>query len=304
VLPFNFNHLYYFYVIATQGSFSLAARVLMVSQSSLSVQMKQFESALGHRLFDRRKTGVELTESGEVLFQYAEGVFHDVDGVRDALEAMQHKIRGTLSISTVNSIGIYILPDILKDFREIYPEIKFEIDFRSHREVVDTVRGGKAHFAILTTSRSYSGLTSVPLRKIKMFVVAPPKHPLAGREEVSPRDIEEYPFVAYEEGMETRMMMDALFKRMGLRIEYALESSNVATIKHMVMAGLGISILPEPAVTTEIHQRTLMRLPIPSLFLAQEITLYHKTNRTLTPTKREFLKFIQKELGTAGITKR
>ncbi len=94
MLPLNFNHLYYFYIVAKAGSFSDAARELNVSQSSISVQIRQFESYLGHKLFNRLKKGVELTESGEVVFQFAEEIFHDVDRIWNDLEAIERQIKG------------------------------------------------------------------------------------------------------------------------------------------------------------------------------------------------------------------
>jgi DNA-binding transcriptional LysR family regulator len=296
MLPLNFNHLYYFYTVAKRGSFSQAAVDLRISQSSISVQIKQFEASLGHILFNRIKTGVELTESGQILFQYADDVFQDVDRIQDALEAVQHQIRGSISIGTLTSIGIYMLPEVLKEFNRAYPEVKISVDLQPAREVIDWARIGKIAFALLTANRQYPGLTSVPLKKNKLFLVAPAGHPLVNQETVSPADLEKYPFLGFDEGLEIRVMMDALFRRMSLSIDYAMESSNVATVKHMVLAGLGLALLPETAVGFEIRQGRLVRLMVPTLYMAQEITLYYKSNRPLTPTRREFVRVIREQL--------
>jgi DNA-binding transcriptional LysR family regulator len=297
VLPLNFNHLYYFYVVARQGSFSDAARELLVSQSSISVQIRQFEANLGHRVFNRLKTGVELTESGQVVFQYAEEIFHDVDRIWNDLEEMERRISGSFSIGTINSFGIYTLPGLLREFKDEFPEVKVGIEAGSAREVVDMVQNGKTDFAILSANRKYSGLTGVPLKETKMFLVAPPGHELASKDPVTPGDLEAYPFIAYEAGMETRMVTDAYFRRLSLSVEYTLESSNTATIKHMVMVGLGISILPETAVGLDIRQGRLVRIDVQGLYMTQKLTFYYKTARKLTPTRREFLKFIEREMG-------
>jgi DNA-binding transcriptional LysR family regulator len=297
MLPLNFNHLYYFYSVAKAGSFSEAARTLNVSQSSISVQIRQFENYLGHTLFNRLKKGVERTDSGEVVFQFAEELFHDVDRIWNDLEAMERQIKGNLSIGTINSFGIYTLPGVLKDFTVRFPEVKVAIQFGSPRQLAEMLQTGKVDIAVMNSSRRYGGLTSAPLREMKMFLVAPPDHPLASLETVNPRELENHPFIGYEEGSETRMMMDAFFRRLSLSIEYALESSNVATVKHMVMAGLGLSVLPETAVGDEIRDGRLVRIDVQGLYMAQRITLYYKTNRTLTPTRREFLKFLQQTLG-------
>ena len=297
MLPLNFNHLYYFYAVAKAGSFSEAARELNVSQSSISVQIRQFENYLGHTLFNRLKKGVERTESGEVVFQFAEEVFHDVDRIWNDLEAMERQIKGTLSIGTINSFGIYTLPGVLKEFTSRFPEVKVTVQFGGPRQLAEMLQSGKVDIAVVNSSRRYGGLTGVALREMKMFLVAPPDHPLASLETVNPRELENHPFIGYEEGSETRMMMDAFFRRMSLSVEYALESSNVATVKHMVMAGLGLSVLPETAVGDEIRGGRLVRIDVQGLYMAQRITLYYKTNRTLTPTRREFLKFLQHTLG-------
>ena len=297
MLPLNFNHLYYFYAVAKAGSFSEAARELNVSQSSISVQIRQFENYLGHTLFNRLKKGVERTESGEVVFQFAEEIFHDVDRIWDDLEAMERQVKGTLSIGTINSFGIYTLPGVLKEFTGRFPEVKVAVQFAAPRQLAEMLQSGKVDIAVVNSSRRYGGLTGVALREMKMFLVAPPDHPLASLETVNPRELENHPFIGYEEGSETRMMMDAFFRRMSLSVEYALESSNVATVKHMVMAGLGLSVLPETAVGDEIRDGRLVRIDVQGLYMAQRITLYYKTNRTLTPTRREFLKFIQSTLG-------
>ncbi|MEJ2722296.1 MAG: LysR family transcriptional regulator [bacterium] len=248
MLPLNFNHLYYFYVVARQGSFSDAARELRVSQSSISVQIRQFEANLGHTLFNRLKTGVELTESGQVVFEYAEEVFHDVDRIWSDLEAMERRISGTFTIGTINSFGIYTLPGLLREFKAEFPEVKVGIEAGSAREVIDMVQNGKTDFAVLSANRKYAGLTAVPLIETKMFLVAPPGH-------------------------------------------------KTATIKHMVMEGLGISILPETAVGLEIRQGRLVRIDVQGLYMTQKLTLYYKTARKLTPTRREFLKFMEDKMG-------
>jgi DNA-binding transcriptional LysR family regulator len=291
--------LYYFYIVAKAGSFSDAARELRVSQSSISVQIKQFEAHLGHSLFNRLKTGVELTESGEVVFQYAEETFQDVERIWNDLEAMERQVKGSLAIGTINSFGVYTLPSLIKSFTDRFPDVKVSIELGSTRKIIDRLQSGKVDIAVLNSGRKYTGLTSVSLRESKMFLVAPPDHDLVtGADSNNPRELEKHPFIGYEEGNEARMMMDAFFRRLSLSVEYALESSSVATIKHMVMAGLGVSVLPEDAVGNEIRQGLLARVDIQGLYLVQKVTLYHKTNRTLTPTRREFLEFMQREYGS------
>ena len=291
--PFNFNHFYYFYEVARHGSFTGAARDLMVSQSSLSVQVKQLERDLGGPLFDRRKGGVDLTEAGTVAFQVAERVFQEIDRLQSSLRETERMIKGMLSLGTVNSIGIYFLPQVLTAFKAAFPDVEIKIDFKAAERILDHLYSGKIDFAIIPWSRRYPELTGVTITQNKMFLVGPPDHPLANRDDLSPRDLEPHPFVGYEEGMQTRSMIDALFKRMSVSVQYSIESDNSATIKHMVMAGMGLAFLPDIAVASEIRRGQLTRIDVPMMMMSRDIVLYHKANRTLSATGKKFIDFFK-----------
>lgn len=292
MLPLNFNHFYYFYEVARHGSFTAAARALMISQSSLSIQIKQLEQDVGRPLFDRRKGGVDLTDAGSAAYQVADRVFHEIDRLKSSLRESERQIKGMISMGTVDSIGIYVLPQILTAFKAAFPDVSMKIDFKHAEKVLDLLYAGKVDFAIIPWKRKYTDLESVEITQNKMFLVAPPDHPVAGLEKVSPRDLERYPFVGYEEGMQTRSMIDALFKRMAMTVEYSIESANTATIKHMVMAGMGLAFLPDIAVAPEIRRGQLVRIDVPALMMSRDIVLYYRSKRTLSPTREEFVKFL------------
>ena len=288
----NLNHLFYFYEVARRGSFTRASRDLLVAQSALSVQIKTLENSLGTPLFDRRRSGVELTEAGQRAYSTAERIFGDVDQLISDLSQTGRQIAGAVSVGTVNSIGIYQLPEVLSEFRKKFPDVRVRVDFRESEGVMDQLFQGRCDLAIVPWQRPYSELNAVPLARHKMFLVAPADHPLAAQARISPHDLEKYPFVGYHEGMHTRSMIDALFKRMSLSIEYAIESSNSATIKQMVMTGMGIAFLPEIAVATELRRGQLVRLDVQPLVMHQDVTLYTRKNRTLTRTATEFVQFL------------
>lgn len=289
----NLNHLFYFYEVARHGSFTRAARELLVSQSALSVQIKALETVLGTALFDRRRSGVALTDAGERAFATAERIFTDVDALIAELQQSDRQPVGTVNVGTVNSIGIYLLPDLLTAFRAEHPDTRVRVDFRESERVIDQLYQGKIDVAVVPWQRAYPDLAATPLTRRKMFLVAPADHPLTRLPQISPRDLEAHAFVGYQEGMHTRAMIDALFKRMEIAIEYAIESSNAATIKHMVLAGMGIAFLPEFAVAPELRRGQLVRLDVPPLVMNQDITLFVRRNRTLSRTAAGFAAFLQ-----------
>jgi DNA-binding transcriptional LysR family regulator len=292
VATINLNHLFYFYEVARRGSFTRASRDLLVAQSALSVQIKALETSLGTPLFDRRRSGVELTEAGQRAYSAAERIFGEADQLIADLSQTGRQVAGGVSVGTVNSIGMYQLPDVLSEFKKKFPDIRVRVDFRESEGVMEQLFQGRTDLAIVPWQRPYSELKAVPLARHKMFLVATPEHPLAVQERISLHDLEKYPFVGYHEGMHTRSMIDALFKRMSLNIEYAMESSNSATIKQMVLTGMGIAFLPEIAVASELRRGQLVRLDVPPLVMHQDVTMYTRKNRTLTRTATEFVQFL------------
>jgi len=291
--PINFNHFYYFYEVARHGSFTAAARELMISQSALSIQVRNFEESLGGALFDRTKSGVRLTDAGQMAFQVAERTFQDIDQLVADLRATERRFTGAVTVATVNSIGIYVLPETLSAFREAYPDVTVKVDFKEAEDVIELLYSGRADFAIIPWNRKYADMHAIVLRPVKMFLVARPDHPLAGTPSVHPRDLERHAFVGYQQGLVTRSMTDALFKRMGIEVEYAIESANAATIKHMVMAGMGIAIVPDFAVGAELRRKQLLRIDVPTMTMSQELTVYVRKSRTLSPSRAQFLAFLQ-----------
>lgn len=289
----NLNHLHYFYEVARHGSFTRAARELLVSQSALSVQIRVLENSLGARLFDRRSGGVVLTDAGQRAFVVAERVFADVDQLIADFRQSDRVLAGAVSVGTVNSIGIYVFPALLGAYRAKFPDVRIHIDFRESERVMDQLIQGKTDLAVVPWERSYPDLNAIPLTRQKLFIVAPPDHPLARAERVNPRDLEAHPFVGYHEGMHTRAMIDALFKRMAITVNYVVESTNAATIKHMVLAGMGLGFLPETAVAAEIRRGQLIRLDVPLLVMSQDVTLYLRKNRTLPRAAVGFAEFLK-----------
>ncbi len=292
MIPFNLRHFHYFHEVARCGSFTRAARELMVSQSALSVQIRTLEDDLGVTLFDRHKGGVELTEAGRVAWQCAEHVFGEIERMVGRLRESGPPTGGTVAIATVNSIGIYVLPPVLRRFRDVRPGVDLRVDFQEGERVVDRVLSERSDLAIVPWSGRYAALEGIRLARVKMFVVVSPDHRLAQLERVSPRELEQHPFVGYQQGMHTRAMIDAFFRRLGISIEYGIESANAATIKHMVMAGMGVGVLPEYAVSSELRRGQLVRVRTPMPTISQDMMLYRRRNRTLARASADFVDFV------------
>jgi len=293
MLPCNFNHLYYFYRVAVHQSVSKASKELLIAQSALSTQLKQLEESLELTLFNRTKGGMALTDKGQLVYKYASKMFETYDDMRRAMALAENEVRGPLRIGSVNSIGIYLLPEILADFHDKFPDVQIKLEMQSSNEVVDLLQENHVDVALIAWDRKYPQLASRVIMNNSLLLVGGPKHPLARRRNLVPADLAEENFIAYEAGTPTRMMIDAYFKEIDVSLNYVLESANIASIKHLAIEGMGLAFLPEIAVQLELKEKAMKPIKVRGLQLERPITLYWKERRALTRPAEEFIRFIR-----------
>jgi DNA-binding transcriptional LysR family regulator len=297
MLPCNFNHLYYFYRVAVHQSVSKASKELLIAQSALSTQLKQLEEFLELTLFNRTKGGMALTDKGELVFKHAQHMFETYDAMRREMALAETEVKGPLSIGTVSSVGIYLLPEILTEFHETFPDVQIQLDMRSSSEVIEMLQENAVDVAFIAWDRKYPQLTSHVVMQNHLVLVGNPKHPVSRKRKIAVTDFAENLMIGYEAGTPTRMLIDSQFKEAGIRPTYILESANIATMKHLVLEGMGFAYLPEIAVQNELKAKSLKVIDIEGGRLERPITLYWKERRALTRPAEEFLKFVQKKTG-------
>lgn len=292
MLPCNYNHLYYFYRVAVHESVSRASKELLIAQSALSTQLKQLEESLELTLFNRTKGGMALTDKGQLIYKYASHMFETYDDMRRAMALAEKEVKGPLKIGSVNSVGIYLLPEILTNFHREFPDVQIHLEMHSSNEVIELLQENLIEVALIAWDRKYPQLTAKKIMQNSLMLVGHPKHPLVRKKSVSLEDLREHSFLGYENGTPTRMMIDSTFKEIGQPLNYVLESANIATIKHLAIEGMGLAFLPEIAIELELKDKALKVIKVPDLLLERPITVYWKERRALTRPAEEFLSFL------------
>jgi DNA-binding transcriptional LysR family regulator len=175
--------------------------------------------------------------------------------------------------------------------------VTLRLEYRRTDQVYDACVGGGADLGIVALPSRRSGLEVVPLTHDELVVVAPPGHALARRRGLSLADLHGQPFIAFDRDIPTRKLIDRLLRRHGAAVRHAMELDNIETIKRSVEAGLGISILPAPALRNEIRARTLVARRVREGRLERAIGAIHPRRRELSPAARAFLSLLSAELG-------
>ena len=194
--------------VARQGSFTRAADKLFLTQPAVSQQVRSLEEELGQSLLERGRKGVRLTHAGEALFRRARSVLGELAAARAELEEMGTHVRGRVLMATSDTNCTYVLPPVLRRFRERFPEVDVDIRNKMSSEIGQLVLADEIDFGLATLPIRDRGLSTEPVFERSDVWICPPGHPLSGRQAVLPATAGRHPLLALERGSQSRSLLD------------------------------------------------------------------------------------------------
>lgn len=252
-----------FLAVADNGSFSLAAEQLYLTQPAVSKRIATLEVQVGARLFDRIGRRVSLTEAGRLLLPRAREILVMVDDSRRALANLTGDIGGSLTMATSHHIGLHRLPPILKAYTQAHPEVRMDMRFLDSEQAYQGVLDGELEIAVVTLAPVPDPqLTVVPVWIDRLRFVCGNEHPLAGYDALPLSALSAYDAVLPGHLTFTRGIVVDTFARDGLKVSVALSTNYLETLKMMVAIGLGWSVLPESLIDDEIRILPIEHRPI------------------------------------------
>ncbi|NJL95555.1 MAG: LysR family transcriptional regulator [Anaerolineae bacterium] len=281
-----------FAAVVLEGSFSAAAERLLMTQSAVSQHINDLENALGTRLFKRGRRGVTLTAPGETLYAYTQRLLNLVAEAEAAVTDVANLPSGQLTLGATPVIAVYLLPDWIGSFREVYPRLTIALQTDITAQIAANVMHHKLELGFVEGELAgihYAGLGSLDLQPIRLFVVVGEGHPWWGRPAVAVADLHDQPFITRQPGSQTRQWTDAQLEAHGIRRQVVAEFDNPESIKRAVASGMGIAILPECAMQHELLRGTLHALPIEGVPLQRMLKLLWAQQTPLSPITRTFL---------------
>ena len=266
-----------FVAVAQNASFSQAAEQLFVSQSAISKRIAQLETDIKAQLFDRIGRKVALTEAGHALLPRAQRLLNDAKELQRVVADLQGDIAGKLTMGTSHHIGLHRLPDPLRQFTQLHPNVELDIQFMDSEEACHAVEVGELELAIVTlppTPRERLSLTSIwhdPL----VFVAAK-DHALC-HQKSSLADLAEHSAVLPSTHTYTRGILESLLRNEGLALNVAMETNYLETLRMLVSTGLGWSLLPKTLIADDIQE-----IKIPKVQLQRELGVVTHEKRSLS----------------------
>ncbi len=240
------HQLRYLVAVVQHGlNVTAAARVLHTSQPGVSKQIKLLEDELGFEVFEREgRTLTRITAAGQEVIEHAVRAIEEVENIRRLSADIENEQRGSMSIATTHTQARYVLPDVIKQFRAVYPEVELHLHQGTSEQIADLAAEARIDFSIATGSHElFPSLALLPCYRWHLDVVMPTNHPLAAVSQPTLRDISEYPIVTYVFSLRGRSSLADHFERAGLKMNVVLTARDSDVIKTYVRLGLGIGIV-------------------------------------------------------------
>ncbi len=246
-----------FQAIVDTGSFTRAGEKLYVSQSAVSRQIKILEEELGDQVFKCIQRKIYLTPTSEVLLRYTRKIFNEIRLMTAEISDLTHLRRGYLRLAGGMSICTYLFPSLVKEYQQRYPNIELTIATGSNDEILRLLKTNQVDVALLSLPFHDKDLEIHPALTEEMVLVMEDQHPLATRDRITFKDLTPYTFIHFERGSNTRKLVDDIFQEEGVHFLNSMELENVEITKPLVEIGLGISIIPYPAVVKNGEKSSL-----------------------------------------------
>jgi DNA-binding transcriptional LysR family regulator len=296
----DLKNLLTFRTVVEKGSFSLAAEQLEISQPAVSLQIRALERLLGHRLLDRRGRRLSLTDAGTIVFRYANRMLTMEDELAHELDAIGHKVAGRLVIGSSTGLGEDVLPRVCAAFRRAHPDVTVSLVVQDSQSVCRRVLDGELELGVVGVAIAHRGLVFEPFLHDELVLIAPPDHPLAGRERVRLEELADVPLLLQQEGSGVRAVLEAALRSRGLRtrdLNVAMELGLQQSVKSAVLDGVGVTVISRLAVEREVAEGRLVALELEGPGLARDFHSVRRASRTLPRLPALFLEFAREAIG-------
>lgn len=287
-----------FLKVVDEKGFSRAAHKTMRTQPAISMAIRRLESDLGTKLLDRTLKDGSLTDSGRLVYDYAQKIEHLCQEMMHALSELSEKHTGKLTIGA-NENSVLYLSDLLKHYRQRYPGIKVEIRRAPSRHIPLDVLENELDLGIIGYRPSDPNLAIFPFYTDEIVLIVYPEHRLAKARGVTIKDLSVETFIAHNVSSPYRQMVIDGFRSAGVPINIGMEMPTVETIKQMVKAKMGVSFLPRITVQEELATKTLIAVKVCDFHAEREMLLTYPLKRQLSNATLAFLEMVKQTTRTA-----
>ena len=294
------TQLEFFLKVVEEGSFSKAAERVYRTQPAVSLAIRRLEEEVGAPLLDRSQKTPALTDVGRVVYDYARRIVSLRDQAREAVSEVRALQRGRVRIGANESTSLYLLPDLILEFRERHPGVLVEMFRHASQQLPREVLDRNLDFALMAFEPADGELESFPVLKDELVLVMSPNHRLAGRESVSLEELGAESFLAHNVRAASRQRVVEAFAEHHTPLNIILELSTIETIKRFVQREVGVAIVPRMCVAEELERGTLATVPVRGLTYERVLWATYLRGATLPHAAAAFLELLRQRSKALG----
>jgi len=287
--PIDSRQIRAFASLARTGSFTLAAKELHLTQSAISHSMKALEREVGCRVLDKLGKKVVLTEAGEALLVHVERILGEMALARAELDQLGKWGQSRLRLGASSTACQHILPTVLREFRESFPQCVISIEPGDTPEMIAALRDRRIDLAVNLEPKRDEPLSFRPLFTDELSFLLSPLHPWARAGKVERSQIAKQHYILYGKRSYTAGMIDEYFREEDIVLYSSIDLGSMEAIKELVKLGLGVSILATWTCRKEIEERSLVSLPLGKRKLRRRWGVLHWRGRRLSLAEETFI---------------
>jgi LysR family cys regulon transcriptional activator len=299
------QQLKYLLAIVDNGlNITAAAERLYTSQPGVSKQLKLLEEELGLQLFTRKGKSLDgVTPAGEKVIERARIVMQEVDNISTLASDYYHEEAGSLSIATTHTQARYVLPEVIKKFRDQYPGVSLNLHQGTSEQIADMVAANEIDFAIATGSRDLFGsLLIVPSYRWDRKILVPVNHELTKLDrDITLEDLAEYPLVTYVFSFGGQSSLKHAFAERGLEPDVVFTARDADVIRTYVRMGLGVGIVASMAA--ELDEKDLVSIEARGLFPRSTTWIGYRKDTVLRRYMIDFVSLFAPHISNAELEK-
>lgn len=286
----DLHQLYVFTKVVEHKSFSKAANAIYLSQSTVSSHIQSLEKMLNVQLFDRIGRDIVLTPYGKRLYYWAEKMLVLKDEALLDINKSVTELKGDILIGASSVPAQFIVPKIVKKFRDTYANVSFSLSQYSSKIVAEKVFNGTIDIGILGEKYEHDRVSYIPLVKEKLVLVSSTAYPFTGP--VSIQEMINYPFIMRDSDSGTKALMDRFLKKQNIKLDHfniAVHTDSIQSLIEFIKQGIGISIISEVAAKEYVNHASLQIYEIENFDVDRYFYLAYNDKKTLSIISKLFI---------------
>ncbi|REG85075.1 LysR family transcriptional regulator [Marinomonas pollencensis] len=293
----TFRQLQVFNSVYELNSYSRAGDMLGLSQPAVSNQIRQLEQAIEQPLFEYVGRQLYSTAIAKRLAECTFAIFNEVQRFQNDLGAESGLVSGELKLVAV-STAQYIVPYLLKAYSSLHPNVTIFLDVVNRTQAIERLEKNRDELTIMGMVPNDKPMLSIPFLGNEMIPVVPKGHPLLNQQDpVTLSQFLEHTLLLREPGSGSRLALELHCQKQRVRFQNEMIMGSNDAIKHSVIAGLGVAVLPRLGVLPELTLGSLVELPIKDFPLRRSWCLVNPQGQHPTPTMRSFIDYVQQNIG-------